>query len=138
MGAAAESFKLGEGNPIVVYVILGLIILAGIVTLALYLYKNVYLKKRQENYEWARFHHVCHRRKLTTAEIEFLADIVRKYRLKRPVYLVRFLETFNRYIFREVEDSRGKETNKRERFKAFIFNLRKKLGFSNFSRLEEL
>ena len=138
MGAAAESFKIKSGDPIIIYVLIGLALLIGLIWLGRFLYTDVYLKSQQVRQEWARFHHVCRRRKLTAAEIEFLSGVVKKYQLPRPVFLVRFMETFNRYMYREVETTRGQETKRRERFLTFVFNLRKKLGFANFSRLEEL
>lgn len=138
MGARAQSFRIGEGDTSIIFLILGVIVVAVLLWGLKYLYTNVYLVRKKEKQEWARFYQVCRRRKLTKSEVEFLTTVARKYRLQRPVYIVRFLETFDKLVYREIQTYRHKETKQREQFTIFVFNIRKKLGFANFDKLEEL
>jgi len=138
MGARLKNFEIGMGNVTFIYYVLGAILFFIIIYLIYILIKNTIVKQSKIRKEWNKFYNVCERKRLTSAEITFLEELVKKYKIIRPIYIVRHLETFNRYIFREVYNYRREETRKRENFNIFITNLRKKLGFADFRFLEEL
>ena len=138
MGARLKNFEIGVGNAAFIYYIFGVILFFIIIYLIYILIKNTIVKQSKIKKEWKKFHNVCERKRLTSAEITFLEELVKKYKITRPIYIVRHLETFNRYIFREVCNYRREEIRKRENFNTFIANLRKKLGFADFRFLEEL
>ena len=138
MGAKLEGFQVGAGN--VIYFIYGLagIFALVIIYLIFLLIKNTIVKQNKIRKEWKKFSKVCEQKRLNATEIDFLKELVKKYKIPRPVFIVRHLSVFNRYIFREVGLYRGAETRSRENFTSFVSNLRKKLGFADFRFLEEL
>ena len=99
MGANFKSFKIGMGDTsVVIYIIFGIIALVVIYLLFL-LVKVTVVKQGKIRKEWKRFYDVCDRKRLNSHEIDFLKELVKKYNIARPIYIVRHLETFNRYIF---------------------------------------
>ena len=138
MGARLKNFEIGAGNFAFVYYVFGAILFIVIIYLIFILIKNTIIKQSKVRKEKKKFYKVCERKRLSSGEITFLEELVKKYKIKRPIYIVRHLETFNRYIFREIYNYRGEETRTRENFSTFITNLRKKLGFADFRFLEEL
>ncbi|NVM04395.1 MAG: PilZ domain-containing protein [Candidatus Helarchaeota archaeon] len=138
MGAHLEHFKIGMGSIAFLYWVLVGILSLIIIYLIYILIKATIIKHSKVRKEWKKFYGVCERKRLTPSEITFLENLIKKYEIRRPIHIVRHLETFNRLIFREVYSYRGKETRKKENFKTFIANLRKKLGFADFIFLDEL
>lgn len=138
MGAKLKGFEIAKGETgFVIYIVIGIV--AIIVLYLLYvIFKATIVKQGKIRKEWKRFNDVASRRRLTTPEIEFLKDVIKKYQIPKPVFMVRQMEVFNRYIFREMQERRGQESRTKEHFKAFISTLRKKLGFANFELLDEL
>ena len=138
MGAKLKGFQIEKGSPgFIIYVVIGLV--AIIVIYLLYvIFKATIVKQGKIRKEWKRFYDIADRRRLTSPEIEFLKEVIKKYQIPRPVLIVRQMEVFNRYIFREMQERRGHESRTKENFKAFIGTLRKKLGFANFELLDEL
>lgn len=138
MGAKLQGFEIHKGQAgWLLYVAIGLGIVIAIYVLYVVI-KVTVVKQGKIRKEWKRFYDVCAKRRLNTPEIEFLKEVVKKYQIPRPVIIVRQMEIFNRYIFREMQARRKIETRAKENFKAFIGNLRKKLGFANFELLDEL
>lgn len=140
MGAGGNigAFKIGSGNT---SLFLYILIAAVAIALIIVIYKQI--KIRYQRYKAAqedneRFLRVCRKRKLSRQEVEFIQEIAQKYNLKRLLLLVRNIRVFDRYMAREVSLYRDEESKKKERFKVFVFELRKKLGFANFESMEEL
>ena len=138
MGARLKNFEIGVGDAAFIYYILGAILFFIIIYFIYILIKNTIVKQSKIRKEWKKFYNVCERKRLTSAETTFLEKLVKKYKIIRPIYIVRHLETFNRYILREVYNYRREDTRKKENFNTFIANLRKKLGFADFRFIEEL
>ena len=137
-GGNISAFKIGGGNTaIFLYIFIGVIALAlAIIVIRMLLKSYRQFKIRKEEEE--RFSRICRRRKLTPQEQEFLENVAQQYQIKRPLALVRSLRIFDKYMAMEVTKYRDEETKKKERFKTFVFQIRKKLGFANFDHLEEL
>jgi len=138
MGQNLKSFNFASSDQtLLISVLIGLL---GLVILAIvfYYFKKWYANYQSNKQKWERFYQVCQRRRLKTNEIDFLKEIITKYNIPRPVTLVRFLETFNRYVFREVQNHREEDKRHRENLQNFVLRIREKLGFANPALREEL
>ncbi len=137
-GGNISAFKLTSGNTaLFLYIAIGVLVLALTIVIIRLLLKN-YRQYKARKEEEERFLRICRKRKLTSQEQEFLESVAQQYQIKRPLALVRSLRIFDKYMALEVTKYREEDTKKRERFKTFVFQIRKKLGFANFDHLEEL
>lgn len=133
-----SAFKVQGGDSNLFVIIVGGLIAIVLLIILYRVLKSYYIKFSTARQERERFNRVCAKRRLTGAEIDFLQELIQKYQLSRPVVLVRNIQVFDKYMAREVARYRNKETQQKERFKIFVFELRRKLGFANFENLEEL
>ena len=140
MGAGdnIKAFKMTGGNTeLFIYLVAGVLFVAFFIIafkLILKYYRQHKIRKEEEE----RFLRICRKRKLTSQEQEFLETVAGEHQIKRPLALVRSLRIFDKYMAIEVAKYRNEDTKKKERFKTFVFQIRKKLGFANFDNLEEL
>jgi len=131
-------FKIGLGDASFLTYVIAAVVFLVIIYLLYLLFKITVVRHSKIRKEWKKFHNICEQKNLSSQEISFLEELIKNYKIPRPIYAVRSLEVFNRYIFREVLNHRGAETRKKENFLLFVTNLRKKLGFANFEFLDEL
>ena len=133
MKFGSSNFQAGD-QTLLIYILVGLLSLI-ILLVAFRYFKNWYTNHTKTKQEWDSFYQVCQRRKMRSFEVDFIKDLINKYKIARPVTIVRFLETFNRYIFREVQEHRQQDKRQREQLENTILKIRERLGFLDTSRI---